>query len=206
MILAVSSAAVFAAARGVDGARGLVADRARATQFFFLGAGFMLLETKSIIQFALLWGSTWVVASLVIVAVLVMAMAANLVVSKVEVTRPWLAGALLLALLGLNFLLPVGRIGFASRALESAFYAALVFSPIFCAGLLFGSAIAHSTAIARDYGVNLLGAMAGGVAEYLSLVTGFRVLLLVIAACYVGALLARQADARAAVAPAGRAV
>jgi SAM-dependent methyltransferase len=206
MILAVSSAAVFAAARGVDGARGLVADRARAAQFFFLGAGFMLLETKSIIQFALLWGSTWVVASLVIVAVLVMAMAANLVVSKVEVTRPWLAGALLLALLGLNFLLPVGRIGFASRALESAFYAALVFSPIFCAGLLFGSAIAHSTAIARDYGVNLLGAMAGGVAEYLSLVTGFRVLLLVIAACYVGALLARQADARAAVAPAGRAV
>ena len=31
-------------------------------QFFLLGAGFMLLETKSIIQFALLWGSTWVVA------------------------------------------------------------------------------------------------------------------------------------------------
>ena len=35
-------------------------------QFFLLGAGFMLLETKSIIQFALLWGSTWVVASLAI--------------------------------------------------------------------------------------------------------------------------------------------
>ena len=45
--------------------------------FFFLGAGFMLLETKSIIQFALLWGSTWVVASLAILSVLVMAMAAT---------------------------------------------------------------------------------------------------------------------------------
>ena len=32
--------------------------------FLFLGAGFMLLETKSIVQFALLWGSTWSSASL----------------------------------------------------------------------------------------------------------------------------------------------
>ena len=33
--------------------------------------------------------------------------------------------------------------------------------------------------------------MVGGVGEYLSLVTGFRALLFLIAACYVGALLAR---------------
>jgi hypothetical protein len=36
--------------------------------------------------------------------------------------------------------------------------------------------------------------MVGGVGEYLSLITGFRVLLFVIAACYVGALLARQLE------------
>ena len=71
----------------------------------------------------------------------------------------------------------------------------LVFSPILCAGLLFGSAIKHSTSLARDYGTNLLGAMVGGVGEYLSLVTGFRVLLFLIAACYIGALLARGKEA-----------
>jgi len=38
-----------------------------------------------------------------------------------------------------------------------------MFSPILCAGLLFGSAIKHSTSLARDYGTNLLGAMVGGV-------------------------------------------
>ncbi len=65
-------------------------------QFFLLGAGFMLLETKSIIQFALLWGSTWVVASLAIASVLSMALVANYVVSRVEVRRPWLVGAALL--------------------------------------------------------------------------------------------------------------
>jgi hypothetical protein len=68
----------------------------------------------------------------------------------------------------------------------------LMFSPILCAGLLFGSAIKRSTSLARDYGTNLLGAMVGGVGEYLSLVTGFRMLLLLIALCYVGAVAARR--------------
>jgi hypothetical protein len=160
--------------------------------FFLLGAGFMLLETKSIIQFALLWGSTWVVASLAIASVLTMALVANYVVSRVEIRRPWLVGGVLLALLGVNYLVPIGRVGFESRALESVFYAALVFSPIVCAGLLFGSAITRSTSLPRDYGTNLLGAMVGGVGEYLSLLTGFRVLLLLVALCYVGALIARR--------------
>ncbi len=161
-------------------------------QFFLLGAGFMLLETKSIIQFALLWGSTWVVASLAIASVLSMALVANYVVTKVEVRRPWLVGLALVALLALNYLIPVGAIGFESRAVESIFYAVLMFSPIVCAGLLFGSAIKRSTSVSRDYGTNLLGAMVGGVGEYLSLVTGFRTLLLLIALCYVGAIAARK--------------
>jgi hypothetical protein len=122
-----------------------------------------------------------------------MALAANYVVSRVEVRRPWVVGGVLVGLLAANYLVPIGRIAFESRALESIFYAILVFSPILCAGLLFGSAIKHSTSLARDYGTNLLGAMVGGVGEYLSLLTGFQVLLLLIAACYVGALVARRA-------------
>ena len=163
-------------------------------QFFLLGAGFMLLETKSIIQFALLWGSTWVVASLAIASVLTMALVANAVVARQTIRRPWLVGGVLVALLALNYLIPIGRVTFDSRAAESIFYAVLVFSPILCAGLLFGSAIARSTALTRDYGINLLGAMVGGVGEYLSLVTGFRALLVVIALCYIGAVLARTRD------------
>jgi hypothetical protein len=159
--------------------------------FFFLGAGFMLLETKSIIQFALLWGSTWVVASLAILSVLLMAMVATWVVSRVEITRPWLVGGVLLALLAASFALPVGRLAFDSLGLESIVYAALMFSPILCAGLLFGSSLKRTPDIPAAYGANLLGAMVGGVAEYLSLVTGFQTLLLVVAGCYVAALLAR---------------
>ena len=184
MILVVSTAVVMFVLRGQPGAW--------SWQFFLLGAGFMLLETKSIIQFALLWGSTWVVASLAIASVLSMALVANYVVAKAEVRRPWLVGLVLVGLLALNYFIPVGRIGFESLARESLFYAVLMFSPILCAGLLFGSAIKRSTSLARDYGTNLLGAMVGGVGEYLSLVTGFRALLLLIALCYVGAIAARR--------------
>jgi SAM-dependent methyltransferase len=160
-------------------------------QFFLLGAGFMLLETKSIIQFALLWGSTWVVASLAIASVLTMALLANAIVARRAVDRPWIVAGVLVALLALNYFIPIGRVTFDSRAAESVFYAVLVFSPVLCAGLLFGSAIAQSDDLPRDYGINLLGAMVGGVGEYLSLVTGFRALLLVIALCYIGAVAAR---------------
>ena len=39
---------------------------------FFLGAGFMLLETKGVVHMALLFGSTWYVNSIVFFAILVM--------------------------------------------------------------------------------------------------------------------------------------
>ena len=197
MILAFSAIAVFGALRfAVGGTAGPRASGLVVAEFFFLGAGFMLLETKAIIQFALLWGSTWVVASLAIASVLCMALVANFIVERVELRRPLLVGAILVGLLMINYALPIGRVTFESRSLESAFYGALMFSPILCAGLLFGSAIKVSTSIARDYGTNLLGAMAGGVAEYLSLVTGFRALLFVIAGCYIAAVLARQTAMR----------
>jgi SAM-dependent methyltransferase len=164
--------------------------------FFLLGMGFMLLETKSIIQFALLWGSTWVVVSLAIASVLAMAMAATIAMTKIDLVRPWLVGGILLALLGASFVLPIGSIGFESRALESLFYAVLVFSPIFCAGLLFGARLKRTHAVAAAYGANLLGAMVGGVAEYLSLVTGYRFLLVLVALCYVGALVGMRLHQR----------
>jgi SAM-dependent methyltransferase len=184
IVLAVSGLSVVGIVGGVA--------RRWSWEFFFLGVGFMLLETKSMTQFALLWGSTWVVASLTIASILVMALLANLVVSRVEVRRPGLVGLALVALLAVGYGLPVGRIAFESRLVESAAYGVLVFSPVFCAGLLFGSSIARSTDVAADYGANLLGAMVGGAAEYLALVTGFRWLLILIAACYVVAILTRR--------------
>src|SRR6266511_4632624 len=103
-------------------------------------------------------------------------------------------------------MLPIGRLAFQSLVLESVVYSLLMFSPIFCAGLLFGSSLRKSTSVARDFGANLLGGMVGGVTEYVSLATGFQFLLILIACCYVLALLTRrqetEADAAASIASA----
>jgi spermidine synthase len=173
-------------------------------QFFFLGAGFMLLETKSIVQFALLWGSTWSSASLAIASVLVMALASAVVASRVEIRRAAPLAAVLLGLIALNYLLPVGRVSFSSRTAESVFYGALVFSPVFVAGLLFSRSFRNSSTAAADFGANLFGAMIGGVAEYLSLLAGYRFLLILVAGCYLLAVISGRAAA--AKPPTGRTV
>src|SRR5262249_54130251 len=143
IVLAISAIAIWLA-RAVAGGGGW------SWHFFCLGAGFMLLETKSIVQFALLWGSTWSSAALAIASVLAMALASALVASRVEIPRG-VAFAALLALVLLNFLVPVGRVTLESRALESLVYGVLVFSPVFCAGLLFSSSFKESSSAATDF-------------------------------------------------------
>ncbi len=170
------------------------------TVFFLLGAGFMLLETKSIVQFALLWGSTWSSASLAIASVLVMALASVAITSRRRIEKQWPIAAALLILLGVNYALPVGLISFSSRLVESMFYGVLVFSPVLCAGLLFSSNFRTSSSANADFGANLLGAMAGGVAEYLSLLAGYRFLLIPVGVCYLLAVLVATREIRSTVA------
>src|SRR2546430_12591164 len=76
-------------------------------QFFFLGAGFMLIETKAVVTMALLFGSTWVVNSIVFFAVLMMILIANLwaLKSHVKRLRPYYVG--LLVTLALNTIIPL---------------------------------------------------------------------------------------------------
>src|SRR5262249_26085816 len=137
MILAFSLVAVFGAMRLTGGGAKAPASKAVAAEVFFLGAGFMLLETNAIIQFALLWESAWLVARLGRAWLLSVALMGTVLVQRVEIRRPPGVGAALGGLLIVNYALPIGGVSFASRSAESAFYGALMFSPILCAGLLF---------------------------------------------------------------------
>jgi len=72
----------------------------RYRDLFFMGVAFMLLETKSIVQFALLFGTTWFVNALVFAGVLVAVLAAVEISRRVTIRRPVpLYVALLAALL-----------------------------------------------------------------------------------------------------------
>src|SRR6516225_8251631 len=80
--------------------------RASLAACFFLGAGFMLVETRGITELGLVFGNTWQVISAVIAAILVMAFLANLVIQKCGALPPLLAYGLLAGALVLGMLVP----------------------------------------------------------------------------------------------------
>lgn len=169
--------------------------------FFALGVAFLLLETKSLSLFALLFGSTWTVNALAFIGVLSSVLLANLVVQRAgswrrAVPRPVLLG-LLFGSLAAAYLCPASvLLGIGSSPVRFVAAAALVFSPIFAANLLFSREFASSDESARAFGWNILGAVVGGGLEYLSLLVGYRNLLVLVALCYVVAALAlRRHDA-----------
>ena len=61
---------------------------------------------------------------------------------------------------------------------------ALAFAPLFIANLVFAQRFKDVASSTTAFGANLLGAIVGGVLEYLSLITGFRFLLVVVAVLY----------------------
>src|SRR6266851_247263 len=71
-----------------------------------MGAAFLLLETKNIVQFALLFGTTWLVNSLVFAGVLIAVLAAVEVSRRVSFRRPAWLYLWLLVTLGLAWAVP----------------------------------------------------------------------------------------------------
>ncbi|NYF38309.1 spermine/spermidine synthase domain-containing protein [Streptosporangium sandarakinum] len=164
---------------------------------FLLGVAFMLLETKSVTGFALLFGTTWVVNAVVFAGVLVAVLAA------VEVTRrfptpplPVMYGVLLAGLV-LAWLVPSSWLLGLPLPLRAVTAVVVAFLPIFAANVVFAKRFADSHDGTTAFGANLLGAMAGGCLEYLALVVGYRGLLIVAGLLYLGAfaLLPRRAAA-----------
>jgi SAM-dependent methyltransferase len=155
-----------------------------ALDLFFMGAAFLLLETKSVVQFALLFGTTWFVNALVFAGILLTVLLAIEVERRVRIGRPWLLFGLLFLGLFLAAIVPAEAL--LSMAVVPRFVVAtaLAFFPVFIANLVFAERFRDSDDPTRAFGANLLGAMVGGALEYLSLVTGYRALLLLAAGLY----------------------
>ena len=140
--------------------------------FFFLGAGFMLVETKGITELGLVFGNTWQVIGIVISAILVLAWLGNWVAARWPIRRPWLPWLLLLLSLGLSLVFVRGG-GLESP--EGQWTAVLLLTcPLFFSGIVFSTLLAGTAEASAALGMNLLGAMAGGVLEYNSMYFGFQ--------------------------------
>lgn len=166
---------------------------------FFMGAAFLLLETKNVVQFALLFGTTWLVNALVFIGVLIAVLAAVEVSRHVVVRRPTLVYLALLAALVLSWFVPQEALLGLSPLPRFAAACALAFAPIFLANIVFSQRFRDTSDSATAFGANLLGAIVGGALEYTALILGYRWLIVLVAALYGLAFVTSRATRRAGV-------
>jgi spermidine synthase len=151
--------------------------------FFFLGAGFLLLETQLISRLALYFGSTWWVNCVALSAILIVLILANLFVERSPGRSLAPRYALLVgSLLGVYFV-PWDSLPFATRALGMMLASAYCV-PLFFAGVIFAETFRSCENKSSAFGSNIIGAVAGGLAQNLSFVIGLRALLLLAAIFY----------------------
>jgi hypothetical protein len=139
---------------------------------FFLGAGFMLIETKAVTELGLVFGNTWSVSAVAVTGILVMVFLSNLWVQlKGSVAGPR-AFALLAAGLVLGWLLTqLPRFGLAVPWPRLVMPVALTL-PLYFAGLIFSGELARGGDVGEALSANLFGGMLGGFLEYNSMYWG----------------------------------
>ena len=145
---------------------------------FFLGAGFMLVETKGITELGLNFGNTWMVISVVITSILLMAFLANLTVAKLGAPHPLITYGLLIGSLLAGFSLVQINLTALPFALGKICMAFLLTLPLFFSGIAFSTELSRYTQVPSALSSNLMGAMFGGFLEYNSMYFGFRSLYL----------------------------
>jgi spermidine synthase len=149
--------------------------------FFFLGSGFMLVETKAITELGLHLGGTWFVVAATIVLVLVMAFLANLIVQRKVFQRTSLAflGLLVSLLVGYVCARNHEMIALSSPLANLIVSCVLLTIPLFFSGIVFSTLIGRANVnISTALAYNLIGALFGGLMEYNSMYFGFAFLYL----------------------------
>jgi spermidine synthase len=167
--------------------------------FVLMGVAFLLLETKGVIQFSLLFGTTWLNSSLVFGAVLVMVLAANWVAEARGLTRKHLPAiyAALIASALVTLIFPLRNLlHIHSGVLRFLLASVMTFSPIFFANLMFSLTFRDVEIAEHVFGWNLIGATIGGVLEYSSMLLGYNLLAVIVAICYTGVFVMLMAAGR----------
>lgn len=171
--------------RGIDGA------------MFCMGTGFLLVETKSVTEMSLLFGSTWTVNLLVFSSILVMVLLANLLVLQRPPlrTRPLFVG--LFASLVVAYFVRASALLWLPTSAQWLLGGLMVALPILFAALIFSTLLRRREDATRALAYNLLGAIVGGVLEYSSMLVGIKALYLIAIATYVLAMLFVRREERA---------
>jgi len=152
--------------------------------FFFLGVGFMLIETKGISEMGLTFGNTWQVIGIVIAGILVMAFIGNCLVQWLHIKRRLVPYLCLFAALAIGWVVARSG-GFASTPLGRIETLVVLSLPLLFSGIVFSTLLSQSEHVAGIMAMNLFGAMFGGLLEYNSMYFGFQALYVIAMIAYV---------------------
>jgi spermidine synthase len=151
---------------------------------FFMGAAFLLIETKAVTTLALIFGSTWMVNSIVFSSVLIMILLANLLIGRLSsLTFSSLYIGLFASLL-FNYFFPFDILNQFDWVVRLLTGGCVISLPFFIAALIFARAFAVVESPSIALAGNLFGALVGGLLEYLDMWTGLRFLNLIALVLY----------------------
>ncbi len=159
--------------------------------FFFLGAGFLLLETQMVSRLALYFGATWWVNCVALSAILIVLVVANFWVEWQKPKRLVMYYAGLIVCLIAIYMIAWSELPFGSRVVGTLLAGAYGF-PIFFAGVIFTESFRRCEDKSEAFGSNIVGAVAGGLAQNVSFVIGLKALLLLAVVFYLLAALCGQ--------------
>ena len=152
--------------------------------FFVLGVAFLLLNTRSVTSFSLLFGTTWIVNALAFFGILCSVLLAILVNYRFPIRRPTPFYIALFASIAIAYIIPPESLIFDPAWLRYLVAVVLAFAPIFFANLVFSYSFRETGSADMAFASNLLGAVIGGAIEYVALITGYQALLIIVAALY----------------------
>ena len=159
--------------------------------FFFMGAAFLLLEVQNISKASVVLGNTWIVSAVIISAILLMILLANLVVAKLPKLPPAAVWVPLIGSCLAIYLVDLSSFAFLAYPVKAVVVGALTTLPMLFAGMIFIESFGRVEHKGRALGANLIGSLVGGMLQSLTFLTGIKALLLIVAALYLCAWLTR---------------
>jgi len=165
---------------------------------FFMGAAFLLIETRGVTSISLLFGSTWISNAAVFGGILVLVLAATLIVGRGRWNDPLPWFAPLLLSVALLWWFPLDWLNTLPLWIRGLIGGLITGMPVGFAGIVVPMLLQRSPSSTASLGANLLGAVFGGCLEYFSMIGGLRSTALMAAVLYLIALLALRRNYRRA--------
>jgi hypothetical protein len=152
--------------------------------FFFLGAGFLLLEVQNVSKAPVVLGNTWQVNAIIVSSVLVMALMANFLAHRFPNIKTELAYTGLFTITLALYFIDLSQFAFLPYGLKALIVGGLTTLPMLFSGVIFVRSFACAVRKDEALGANMIGSLAGALLQSVTFLTGIKALLLVVFVLY----------------------